>query len=247
MSEIIVVKVGTRSLLGDHEAPEATVFQQIADDIDALYDDYQIALVASGAVGFGVQHMGLAARPEYAPEQQALSMIGQVGLLRRWRESLEPRPIGQVLVTRHDLKEEETNEAFVASVHALWQYGAVPVINENDAVSSEGISFGDNDRLAAAVARSLGATKLVLLTNQNGIMEQFGTDEQRRLPQADLETLREHVQPAISDMGTGGATSKLLAAESLRADGVEVYISDARIDRPIQATLSGEMGTKIVQ
>ena len=81
MPEIIVIKVGTRSLLGDHETPEATVFQQIADDIDALYDEYQIALVASGAVGFGVQHMGLAARPEYAAEQQALSMIGQVGLL----------------------------------------------------------------------------------------------------------------------------------------------------------------------
>lgn len=248
MSEIIVVKVGTRSLLGDHETPEATVFQQIADDIDALYPEYQIALVASGAVGFGVQHMGLQARPEYASEQQALSMIGQVGLLRRWREALEPQPIGQVLVTRHDLKEEETNEAFVASVHALWEYGAVPVINENDAVSSEGISFGDNDRLAAAVARSLGAHKFLLLTNQNGIMRDFGTPEQTRLHEATLDELRQHVQPtSISDMGTGGATSKLLAAESLAGQGMEIYISDARVPRPIQSTLSGEMGTKIVQ
>lgn len=153
-----------------------------------------------------------------------------------------------MLVTRHDLKEEETNEAFVASVHAMWRYGAVPVINENDAVSSEGISFGDNDRLAAAVARSLGASKFILLTNQNGIMRDFGTPQQSRLHEATLEELRSHVQPAsISDMGTGGATSKLLAAELALSSGITTWISDARVARPIQATLSGEMGTKIVQ
>lgn len=247
MAEILVVKVGTNSLLGDDENPEERVFRQIADDIAALYDEYDIALVTSGAVGFGVRHIGLDGRPGTAAEQQALSMMGQVGLLRRWREALEPLPIGQVLITRHDLKEEETNESFVASVHALWEYGAVPVINENDAVSSEGISFGDNDRLAAAIARSLGASKLLLLTNQNGIMQDFGTPEQQRLQQATLEQLREHVQPDISDMGTGGAVSKLLAAESLINHDIEMWISDARAPRPIQATLAGEMGTKIVQ
>lgn len=247
MSEILVIKVGTNSLLGDHENPEEKVFGQIAADIAALYDDYRIALVTSGAIGFGVRHIGLEARPALAPEQQALSMMGQVGLLRRWREALEPRPIGQVLVTRHELKEEETNELFIASVHALWEYGAVPVINENDAVSNEGISFGDNDRLAAAVARSLGAGKLIFLTNQNGIMQDFGTPEQRRLRQATTEQLREHVQPDISDMGTGGAISKLLAAESLRGFDIEMWVSDARQIQPIQKTLAGEMGTKIVQ
>lgn len=247
MKQILVVKVGTDSLLGSNDTPDANVFEHIARDISRLAQEYRVLLVTSGAIGFGVRQVNLSRRPEDIERLQALSMVGQVGLLRRWQEVFEPRTIGQVLVTRRELSEVTTNDMFVGSVNSLWDYGALPVLNENDAVSIEEISFGDNDRLAAIVARSLGASKLVYLTNQDGIQRDFGTSEQARIDRGRIDDLRQHVHPAKSSEGRGGALSKLLSAELALGGGMEVWIGDARVKNPISATLSGEKGTYLVE
>lgn len=247
MKQVLVVKVGTDSLLKSNDAPEVNVFQCIAQDIDQLTDKYRVILVTSGAIGFGVQHMELNYRPDGIEQLQALSMIGQVGLLRRWREALDPIAIGQVLVTRRELSEHVTNDLFVSSVNSLWDYGALPIVNENDAISSEEISFGDNDRLAAVVARAMGASKLVLLTNQDGIQKEFGTSSQSRIKEGKIGELYQHLQPEKSNMGRGGAKSKLMAAELALKSGVEVWVGDARGQNPISSTLSGENGTYLVE
>ena len=246
MRDILVVKVGTSTLLGTHEAP-STSFDHIAASICELMHEYRIVLVTSGAIGFGVVQVGLHERPTEVSKLQALSMIGQVGLLRRWREAFEGVTIGQVLLTRHDMAEASTRESFCASVEQLWGYDAIPIVNENDAVSNEEISFGDNDQLAAEVAAVLGATRLVLLTDQDGIQAAFGTASQRRLEVVSINDVDAHILPVKSSLGKGGASSKVLAARRALEAGVEVFVAHAATERSLQAALAGQAGTKIIQ
>lgn len=243
---VLVVKVGTSTLLDREEAPSGA-FEYVAFSIMALSTEYDIVLVTSGAIGFGVTQLRLGERPTGLSELQALSMIGQVGLLRRWRESFDGVTIGQVLVTTRDLEQRATTNLFRESVQAVWRYGAVPIVNENDAISTEEISFGDNDRLAAEVARVLGAERLVLLTDQDGIQAEFGTDAQRRLDTVSIDEIDVHIHPTKSVLGKGGASSKVAAARVALEAGVDVFVAHAGNERALEHALSGVAGTKIVQ
>jgi len=243
---VLVVKVGTSTLLDSTEAPSYT-FEYVAASILALRDTYNVVLVTSGAIGFGVRRIGLSERPTRLEQLQALSMIGQVGLLKRWREAFHETTLGQVLVTRRDLERNTTAELFVSSINAVWAYGGVPIVNENDAVSTDEISFGDNDSLAAEVAVVLKADSLVLLTDQDGIQANYGTDSQSRLEVVTVHGAAQHIAPTKSLHGKGGASSKLIAAELALRSGSSVYVSHAGRSGSIEAALSGKLGTKIVQ
>ncbi|NCU38092.1 glutamate 5-kinase [Candidatus Saccharibacteria bacterium] len=246
MKDSLIIKVGTSTLLGAHELPSKS-FDYIASSIIALRATYNVVLVTSGAIGFGVTQLGLHVRSSDVSELQALSMIGQVGLLRRWREAFDGETIGQMLVTRHDLEHAESRQNFIRSISSIWGYGAIPIVNENDAVSNDEISFGDNDQLAARVAVALGATRLVILTDQDGIQANFGTPLQARLSTVSLQEVGNHIQLNASAQGKGGATSKVLAAEIALNSGIEVYVAHAASSQAIERALSGNVGTKIVQ
>lgn len=243
---VLVVKVGTSTLLGTHEQPSAT-FDYIAESILNVRKRYDVILVTSGAIGFGVRQIGLPARPDAVHDLQALSMIGQVGLLRRWREAFEGITVGQVLVTRQDLERATTAGLFRDSVRSVWEYGALPIVNENDAVSTEEISFGDNDRLAAEVAAALNAETLVMLTDQDGIQAGFGTPNQQRLQTVAIGEIDGHIRATKSAMGKGGASSKVQAARIALGSGVQVYIAHAAHAGSLEAALAGNVGTKVVQ
>lgn len=241
----LVIKVGTSTLLGTDELP-STTFEHVATSIRQLRQQYNIVLVTSGAIGFGVRQTGLDERPRDLHQLQALSMIGQVGLLRRWREAFGDMTVGQVLVTRQDLERTTTAGLFRDSVASVWGYDALPIVNENDAVSTEEISFGDNDRLAAEVAAVLGAERLVMLTDQDGIQAAFGTADQRRLEQVHIDKVDEHIHATKSAHGKGGATSKVQAARIALEAGVSVYIAHAATENAIEDALLGKVGTRII-
>lgn len=247
MKPILVIKIGTSTLLGTHDQPRSATFDYVAASIRSLRERYNVILVTSGAIGFGVRQLGLDARPTEVHHLQALSMIGQVGLLRRWREAFEGITVGQVLVTRQDLERATTAGLFRESVHLVWEYGALPIVNENDAVSTEEISFGDNDRLAAEVAVALGAETLAMLTDQDGIQANFGTDSQERLVQVPIDEIEGHIRATKSTMGTGGAGSKVQAARIALTGGVAVYIAHAARAGSLEAALAGNTGTEVVQ
>ncbi len=246
MKERLVVKVGTSTLLDSHDSPSKT-FEYIAESIKELHAEYDIVLVSSGAIGFGVTQLGLGQRPKDLENLQALSMIGQVGLMKRWGKAFQDVTIGQVLVTRHDLHDSVATVSAQKSIEHVWSYGAVPIVNENDAISTEEISFGDNDQLAARVAVIIGAQRLVLLTDQDGIMRDFGTDKQERIETVTASEAARHISPTTSGLGKGGASSKLLAANDALVNGVEVFIAHAATARAIELALTGKVGTKIVQ
>jgi glutamate 5-kinase len=245
MKRKLVIKVGTSTLLDSHDSP-SKAFEYIAESIKTLKKDYDIVLVSSGAIGFGVTQLKMSERPKDLENLQALSMIGQVGLMKRWGRAFQDVTIGQVLVTRSDLH-NDTSVAYVQkSIQHVWTYEALPIVNENDAISTDEISFGDNDQLAARIAVIIGADRLVLLTDQDGIMRDFGTDLQTRLETVSIEEAMKHISPTKSGLGKGGASSKLLAAADALEAGVEVFIAHAATHQAIERALTGQAGTKIV-
>lgn len=243
---ILVIKVGTSTLLDRDEQPSDS-FRCVAESIMSLRRRYDIILVTSGAIGFGVTRLNLGERPRELARLQALSMIGQVGLLKSWREALNGITVGQVLVTRHDLQREITADLFRQSIDAIWSYGGLPIVNENDAVSREEISFGDNDSLAAEVAVTMGAETLIFLTDQDGIQANYGTPNQCRLELVTSADAHRHLVPSKSYLGKGGATSKIQAACIALAKDVEVYVAHAGSERAVEDALIGKSGTKVIQ
>jgi glutamate 5-kinase len=244
MKERIVIKVGTGSLLMSNEQPRNT-FETVAAGIKELADDYDAALVSSGAIGFGVRRMELRSRPAEVPRLQALSGIGQVALIQRWQEAFHDTPVNQVLLTARELEDSHAKDALTGQLAASWDMGAVPVVNENDAITSEEITFGDNDRLAALFAVVIGARRLVLLTDQDGIQKNFGTSDQDRLDKVSLSEAEQYLQTTKSSFGTGGMQTKLIAARIALEQGIDTYIGSAGSD--IQDILASKSGTKIVQ
>lgn len=246
MKPRLVVKVGTHSLLGG-DSPR-TVFETLSESVRHMSSGYDVMVVTSGAIGFGMREQALTERPTDVHVLQAFSMLGQVGLLRHWREAMEPKGIGQVLVTSRELHDEHARHALVKSLEALWELGAIPVVNENDAVTTEEITFGDNDKLAAEVAVLLAAESLVLLTDQEGICEDFGSTKQRVLKKVSLERVQDYVKGGSgSGYGKGGADSKVYAARLALSHGVRVFVGLSARPHGIEDILAGCSGTQIYQ
>lgn len=243
----LVIKVGTSTLIGANEQPSLT-FDAIATSVKAMTDDYRIIVVTSGAIGFGMHSVGLGVRPKDIHDLQALSMMGQVGLLRRWREAMAPLSVGQVLVTSREMSETASRKALTSSLRSLWDYDAVPIVNENDAITTEEISFGDNDKLAAEIAGLFGAEALVLLTDQDGIKADFGLASEYRLNEVSLSDIDQHVKHGPgSGYSKGGVDSKIYAARLALDHGVSVYIAHAGAAKSVENALSGQSGTKIIE
>jgi glutamate 5-kinase len=223
------------------------MFDRVADDVHMLSRKNRVVLVTSGAIGFGVRALNLKARPMDVGQLQALAMIGQVGLLKHWQEAFDDAKIGQVLVTRHDLGDDTATQTLVRSIEAVWAYGAIPVVNENDAVSHEEISFGDNDQLAAEIAAVIHAECLVLLTDQDGVQVRFGTSSQRRVEVVNVNEMERYIVPTKSILGKGGFASKVIASRIALNAETDVYIGTLQDGQTIKDIITGKSGTRIVQ
>lgn len=244
MKQRIVIKVGTSSLLTSNEQPRGT-FNTVADGVKDLSHEYDVALVSSGAIGFGVRKMELAERPKETSELQALSAIGQVGLMTFWQNAFgDDAAVSQILLTARELRQERPLAEFKTTLSSLWTMGAIPIINENDAITNEEISLGDNDQLAASVATCADASRLVLLTDMDGIQRDFGGTKQSRIERIAVAEVAEHIDTRSTAFGTGGMTTKLAAARIALGNGIRTYIGNA--NSPIADILTGKSGTEIV-
>jgi glutamate 5-kinase len=234
----IVVKVGSRSLVGDDRG--GSRFAILAAQIDRLRAEGRaVAVVSSGAIALGRAALGLACRPSEIGLLQACAAVGQSRLMRAWEEAFAPFrvPVAQMLLTHADLAERERYLNARAALDALWELGAVPVINENDTVAIDEIKFGDNDQLAAMVATLAGADLLVLLTDVEGLLDRDG----KRVPiVSDVEEVASLITTSSGDLGTGGMASKLEAARRASKRGVPVVIADARDPEVLSRIVAGE-------
>ncbi len=222
-AKVIVVKIGSRSIMAD----EGARFQAVADQVMALRARGQtVIVVSSGAIALGYGRLGFEKRPKLIPHLQASAAVGQSALIRAYEEAFAKYqvPVAQVLLTHAGMTDRERYLNARAALDALLERGAVPIINENDTVSIDEIKFGDNDQLAAMVATLVGADLLVLLTDVDGLLDRDG---KRVSVVRDLEEARQLVRPTKSEVSLGGMASKLQAAERAITRGLPMLIAPA--------------------
>ena len=240
----IVVKLGTGVLTDSRKLIDPAQLEQLVAQMAALRKaGKEIVLVTSGAVGAGMGALGYESRPANLAEKQACAAVGQSRLMAAYDKLFATHGlvVAQVLLTHDDLEHHERHLNARNTLVTLLDRGVVPIINENDAVSSAEIKFGDNDKLSALVASLLPADLLVILTTVDGVIENFGQANARTL------SLIDQIDSAIEDMagGTtsatavGGMKSKIDAAKIVVRSGIPLVIASGQKKNALAEILSG--------
>jgi len=248
----VVVKVGTRVLTQKDGRLDDDQIARLAEELNEIKaSGRRVVLVSSGAVGAGMSQLQLDKRPADLAKLQAVAALGQTKLIEAYDRTFRKhgRHAAQVLLTAGDLDDRPRYLNVRNTLLALLEYGAIPIINENDTVSVEELAttFGDNDRLAALVTNLLRASLLVILSDVEGLYT--GDPE---LPSAKLVPLVTQVNEAITayagdhraGLSKGGMASKLRAARIVTAAGENVIIASGRRGGVLREILAGdEVGT----
>lgn len=247
----LVVKVGSSSLVDPRGRLRRRRLEALAAEIGAARQrGVPVCVVSSGAIALGLGSLGRTARPGRVAELQAAAAVGQGLLQRAWGAALgrHGARAAQVLLTAAEIRHRAAYLNARATLRTLLGWGLTPVVNENDSTATDEITFGDNDALAAQVAVLLGARRLLVLTDQDGL---YTRDP--RLPGAQLiEEVSDHrllesldVSTAGSGWGSGGMRSKVVAAEMAGAGGVPTTIAGSARPGVVTAVLAGEpIGTR---
>jgi len=244
----VVIKLGSSIVADERRELRADTLARICDaaaSLQAAGDE--VVLVTSGAIARGVQVMGLPHRPTAIGELQAASAVGQGKLYRVYDELLRERGAtsAQVLLTFHDVSGRIHYLNARQTLRTLLDWRVVPVINENDTTTTDEISFGDNDFLAAQVAVLVSADLLVLLTDIDGLY----TDDPRRVPDAalvsevtDFAALSAlEIGAGTSPLGSGGMRSKVVAADMATAAGIRAVICNGLRAGALEGVLAGRL------
>ena len=229
----VVVKVGTSTLAHATGRLNIRHVEELCKVLSDLKNaGHQIVLVSSGAIGMGVGKLMLPGRPEDMPTKQAAASVGQCELMYTYDRLFTQynHTVGQMLITGEDVEHPERSTNLKNTLGRLLELGALPIVNENDTVSTTEISLGDNDTLAAILARSVEADLLVLLSDIEGLY----TQDPRKNPQAKLLEVVEEITPEIealgggkgSSLGTGGMATKLRAARIATQAGMDMVIAN---------------------
>lgn len=249
----VVVKVGTSTLT--HETGKANIrrMEKLARVLTDLGNaGRELIFVTSGAMGVGVNKLGLAGRPKDTPSRQAVATVGQCELMFIYDKLFGEygQTVGQLLITKGDTEHTERRGNLMNTLQKMLEYRVLPIINENDSVAVEEIAdiFGDNDRLSAIVAKLLHADALILLTDYNGLY----SANPRENPQAQPIPFVEKITPEIfalagergSRRGTGGMVTKLQAADLATQAGIPAVIMSGGDPEDLYRLFDGEqMGT----
>lgn len=242
-----VVKVGTSVLTGPDGTLDPDRIGHLAEQICAVTSTgRRIALVSSGAVGAGIGRLGLARRPDNLRQLQAAAAIGQAYLIRAYDDGFRRhgRHAAQLLLTHEDFDSRPRYLNMRNTLTALFDYNAVPVINENDTISVDEIKFGDNDQLAAMVTNLLQAPLLVILSVVDGLyLSDPGTTGEGEVVPL-ISNLDDEIfglaGESRSSGGTGGMRSKLQAAGLVTRAGGSVIIASGKKPEPLTRILRGE-------
>ena len=251
-SQIVVVKVGTNVLTHENGLLNINRIECLVDDLlSVIALGKKVLLVSSGAVGAGMGRLELSKRPTSNPQLQAIAAIGQSKLMEAYEELLTRSNAisAQVLLTADDLSNRRRYLNTYNTLRSILDYGAIPIINENDTVSVKELhsTFGDNDRLAALVANLFERPLLILLTDVNGLY-----DGDPALKSSTLIPVVEKWSPSLITMvaekkstrSKGGMSSKLYAARMTTNSGGNVIIANGETPGTLTDIFNGdEIGT----
>lgn len=238
----LVVKLGSQVLTGS-DGLDAAFLASLARQVVALGErKIRVTIVSSGAVAAGVRELKLTKRPADLPRLQAVAAVGQRVLMDAWAAAFEPHgmPVAQVLLTREDVDDRTRFLNVRNTIHAAHELGAVPIINENDTISTDeivAITFGDNDILAGLVTNALQADLLVLLTVVDGLLDANGVSVRQV---SSIDEAKSLIRIEISTLGKGGMNSKLEAARMVVECGESMVVANGRTPDVLTRVLAGE-------
>jgi len=245
----MVIKIGTNLLTGKR-AFEGHVMEEVVKEVCELKRTHaiDIVIVSSGAVGCGMQTLGLDKRPVSLPEKQAVAAVGQARLMHYYETLFQTYGKGlttaQVLLTQADLDSRQNYLNVRNTLNTLFAIGTViPIINENDSTATEELKFGDNDTLAAKIAAKINAGLLVILTDVEGLYDKNPLEAEAHLI-SDVEQITPDIEAVAGGAGsiaaTGGMRTKIQAAKIATAAGVDCVITSGHQKQAIHRVLTGE-------
>ena len=249
-----VIKIGSSLLTAQGKGLDQQAINHWVSQLAGLHQQgLELILVSSGAVAEGMMRLGWTKRPHALFELQAAAAVGQMGLVQAYESRFQNHGIhtAQILLTHEDLSDRRRYLNARSTLLNLLRLRVVPVINENDTVTTEEIQFGDNDSLAALVANLVEAEALLLLTDQDGLYKQ----DPRAHPDAELiqqvqasdRSLDQMVSGDPGALGRGGMFTKVRAARLASRSGAVTVIANGSTDEVIQRVLKGEeLGTVLL-
>jgi glutamate 5-kinase len=257
----IVVKLGTNVIMRADGKVALGMLCGLVEQIAALRaQGIEVLLVSSGAVGLGMERLGLTERPTVVAQVQACAAIGQSRLMALYDDAFDRLgcPIAQVLLTEDDFRDPERHANLRATLDALLTLGVIPIVNENDTVSTMELDrpaessqreriFGDNDKLSALLMKHIGADLLVLLSDVDGLYDRNPSEPGAVVLQG-VEEIDEQILSLArggNARGRGGMISKLESARIALRAGKPVIIANGRTPQVLERIVAGEaLGTR---
>lgn len=247
--EKIIIKIGTATLSSVHKGKGINTFivKKLVNVTARLRKiGHKVVLVTSGAIALGVKELRLTKKPKTVLEKQMTASIGQVKLMETYERyfSKHKITIAQILLTRDGFEQKEVYRNARETLNSLLSQGVIPIINENDAVASEEIRFGDNDMLSALVSKLISADRLIILTDEEGLYD----SNPKINKDAKLISAVKKITPKIekmafgtgSDFSSGGMRSKLQAAKLATSCRIKTHIMNGRAPEKIFEVLNGK-------
>ena len=247
----IVVKIGSNVLASSQITLDDNVVERISADLSKVMDrGYHVVVVSSGAILAGRAKLGLKERPRLVSQKQAVAAVGQSTLIRTYEKHMERlgKRVAQILLTDGDMIHRQRYINARNTIETLFNYGVLPIINENDSVAIEEIKFGDNDTLSAVVSQLVEADLLIILSDVDGLY----TSDPNKDPEARFIPVVEIVNQEIyalaaetsSFVGIGGMVTKIKAAQAAAKSGTATVILNGRTADAVTRVLAGEeLGT----
>lgn len=245
----IIIKIGSSSLQHPNTGEMDIIkMEKLTRELcDLRNQGRDVCLVSSGAIAVGRKVIGLQGRPKDVATKQACAAVGQARLMMIYQRLFNEysQVTSQILMTKNTVTKDLTRENAKNCFEELFRLGTVPIVNENDTISTYEMHFGDNDTLSAIVASLTNADLLVLLSDIDGLY----TDDPRKNPDATLieridrldeDYLRMAKDSTGSDMGTGGMSTKLKAAQIATASGIDMVIANGGDVGVLHEIMDGE-------
>ena len=243
----IVVKVGTSTLTYKTGMTNIRHMEELVKVLSDIHNSgVQVVLVTSGAIGVGVGKLGLAKRPDDTAGKQAAATVGQCELMFMYDKMFSEygQTIGQLLITKEDAEDEKRKNNLINTFERLFEYGVIPIINENDSVAVEEIVYGDNDTLSATIAKFVDADALVIMSDIDGLYTENPAESKNAKLIPVVEEIDDYIisiaKGAGSSLGTGGMATKVHAAQIATEAGIDTYVMSSAPIGNLYKLMDGE-------
>jgi glutamate 5-kinase len=232
----IIVKVGSAVLTDDQGRVKKKILDNIARDIASL-KDRKIILVSSGAIAIGKRLLNIE-KINSIEESQALAAVGQLELIKAWKTAFKPYSldVGQVLLTPKEIQTNKDAKNALKTINQLHDFKVLPIVNENDTTATDEIQFGDNDLLAAKLAKIFKADLLIMLSAVEGLYESFDDAEKKLKLVRRVSRITKDIHAMAgkaSKSGKGGMLSKIDAAKIMLSMNSDMVISKGDAINPL--------------